>query len=310
MTGKAREITLALGGIWYGRYGLVPGFGHSRRDRSVCIKAHPTDPTDLIVHSFAGDDWRDFKETLRSQGLLPARAHRKADGRDHACFDVRSNKARLKDAEDALRTAKKVRRILAESTPIDGTAADLYLQNRGLKPPFPGDLRYHSNLWTVGRYGKPICSAAMVALVRRAPGGKICAVHRTFLTATGSKNPNVEKVKRMLGPCKGGAVWPDVVDEALAISEGIETALSFTKMMHTPCASALSAGFIKAVRVPPRVRDLTIGADNDLNGVGLREGLKAANRLHRPWRHTQVVMPPTAGQDFNDVLIEGERNHG
>jgi hypothetical protein len=47
-----------LGGEWHGRYGLVPGLGHSRRDGSVKIMAHATDPGDLIVHSFADEDWR------------------------------------------------------------------------------------------------------------------------------------------------------------------------------------------------------------------------------------------------------------
>jgi hypothetical protein len=64
-------ITRALGGDWYGTYGCAPGPGHSRKDRSLKISAHPTDPNDVILHSFAGDDYKSIKDDLRRQGLLP-----------------------------------------------------------------------------------------------------------------------------------------------------------------------------------------------------------------------------------------------
>jgi hypothetical protein len=64
-------ITRALGGDWYGSYGCAPGPGHSRKDRSLKISAHPTNPCDVTLHSFAGDDWRPIKDDLRRQGLLP-----------------------------------------------------------------------------------------------------------------------------------------------------------------------------------------------------------------------------------------------
>src|SRR5262249_21738680 len=64
-------ITRALGGDWYGSYGLAPGPGHSRQDRSPMITAHPTDSSDVSLHSFAGDDWKPIKDDLRRQGLVP-----------------------------------------------------------------------------------------------------------------------------------------------------------------------------------------------------------------------------------------------
>jgi putative DNA primase/helicase len=304
---KAREITLALGGDWYGTYGLVPGPGHSPKDRSVRIAASQSDPDEVHVHCFApGDSWRDFKETLRSQGLIPALADRKVDCRDHAGIELRNTKARLRDAEDALRTANKVRRIVAESISINGTAADLYLHNRGLEPPFPRDLRYHPNLWTMGRDGKPICSAAMVALVRQAPGGEICAVHRTFLTAIGSKNPNVEKVKRMRGPYKGGALWPDQFADNLAIAEGIESALSYQQTFGLPTAAALSATNLAHLTVPNSVTRLLIAADRDAHGRGLEAAKDAARRLWRPGLHVRVQLP-VGHKDFNDAMRAGSR---
>jgi hypothetical protein len=94
---KAREITLALGGDWHGKYGLVPGPGHSPRDRSLRIAASQSDPDDVHVHCFApGDSWRYVKEKLRSQGLIPALARRKVGGSDHAVIELRNTKARLR----------------------------------------------------------------------------------------------------------------------------------------------------------------------------------------------------------------------
>ena len=54
----AREIVKALGGDWFGDYGLVPGPGHSTRDRSVRIKDDARKADGIAVHSFAGDGWR------------------------------------------------------------------------------------------------------------------------------------------------------------------------------------------------------------------------------------------------------------
>jgi AAA domain len=64
-------ITRALGGDWYGTYGCAPGPGHSRKDRSLKVSPHPSDPSDVILHSFTGDDWKPIKDNLRQQGLLP-----------------------------------------------------------------------------------------------------------------------------------------------------------------------------------------------------------------------------------------------
>ena len=66
---NARKITKALGGDWFGGYGLVPGIGHSARDRS--IKVMDAADGEIIVHSFTGDDWRDIKAEWVRQGLLP-----------------------------------------------------------------------------------------------------------------------------------------------------------------------------------------------------------------------------------------------
>ena len=56
----AQEVTRKLGGDWCGSDGLAPGPGHSK-DRSLKIAAHNSDPDDVVLHSFAGDDWQPLR---------------------------------------------------------------------------------------------------------------------------------------------------------------------------------------------------------------------------------------------------------
>lgn len=68
----ARSITKALGGDWQGTFGLVPGPGHSASDRSVSVRDDEAG-RDVVVHSFAGDEWKAIKDQWRQAGLLPDR---------------------------------------------------------------------------------------------------------------------------------------------------------------------------------------------------------------------------------------------
>src|SRR4051794_10583665 len=68
---RAHDITHHLGGDWHGTYGSVPGPGHGRTNRNMTVHPHRSDPDDVFVHSFAGDDPLAIKDEWRSQGLLP-----------------------------------------------------------------------------------------------------------------------------------------------------------------------------------------------------------------------------------------------
>jgi putative DNA primase/helicase len=67
---SAREIALALGGdvVSFNRV-AAPGPGHSSKDRSLSVLITGSD---VIVHSFAGDDWRVCKDYVRSRLGEPA----------------------------------------------------------------------------------------------------------------------------------------------------------------------------------------------------------------------------------------------
>ena len=296
----AREATRQLGGDWHGSYGMAPAPGHSPKDRWLKIAGHRSEPGEVVPTPFAPrDDWRAIKDELRERGLLPEWQDR-GGVRPLAQKEASISKSSRADDRREQKHIEIVQRIAAETVPVVGTAADLYLQNRGLTPPFPKDIRFYPSLWTMCHDGKSIRSAAMLTLLRRAPGDPVTAMRRTFLTADGIKNQGVAAIKKMLGPVQGGAAWPDQFGDVLALAEGIETALSSQKLRHIPCAAALAAGFLRQL-VPTGVREIVIAADRDTGGVGQLAAVNAVRMLWRPDRVVRVWLPIT-GKDFNDQL--------
>lgn len=67
----AESITRAKRGDWYGNRGRIPGPGHGPNDRSLSIRDKGAD--DVLLHSFAGDDWQTVKDAWRADGTLPPR---------------------------------------------------------------------------------------------------------------------------------------------------------------------------------------------------------------------------------------------
>ena len=72
MTG-AQEIIRRLGGHWRGRYGMARCPCH--RDRTPSLKVTDGLDGEPIFHCFGGCGWRDVKDTLRRDGLLPEYGH-------------------------------------------------------------------------------------------------------------------------------------------------------------------------------------------------------------------------------------------
>ena len=207
--------------------------------------------------------------------------------------------AKARKEED---TAREIAFILSRCQPLAGTLAEQYLRRRGLEPPVCADLLFHPDLahWPTST-GYP----AMVAIVRDAAGNST-GIHRTFLAPDGSGKAPVEKPKMMLGTVAGGAVrlMPLGDSTALGLGEGIET----VQAVHPACPglplwSALSAGNLEHVVVPEQVTTVIIFVDNDLSGTGLKAALRAAAIHYAAGRRVWIVMPPTPGDDFDDLLM-------
>jgi putative DNA primase/helicase len=179
-----------------------------------------------------------------------------------------------------------------------GDPVDLWMHHRGLAlPTYPDCLRTCSS----ARYsGPPVAwHPAMLAKVTD-PAGKPVMIHRTYLTAAGTKAP-VDKV-RMFCAGKippGSAVrltapWPTI-----GIAEGIETALAAAKLFDVPTWAALNADLLSKFEPPPGTDRLVIFGDNDANGTGQRAAYTLASRM-APRMRVEVKIPETPDTDWND----------
>jgi hypothetical protein len=128
--------------------------------------------------------------------------------------------------------------------------------------------------------------------------GRIVAVHRTFLHPDGAGKAHLDPDKMTLGPVKGGAVHLVAAGPILAVSEGIESGLSYMQATGTPTWAALSASGIQNLILPDIVREVVIAVDPD--PVGIMAAHAAARRWISEGRRVSIARPPL-GCDFNDL---------
>lgn len=283
----ARDVTLALGGRWYGRYGAAPC--------PVCQPDRRKGQNGLTLADGQGGLLAHCKRSGCAFLDILAAAGLRAG--DYAPPDAATVAKR--DAErraDAQRKAKQARRLWQEAKPIAGTVAETYLRGRAITCPLPPTLRFHADCWhgpTAKRY------PALVAAVR---GADLPAVHRTWLRPDGTGKAGIEPAKAMLGATSGGAVWLSDGPSRLVAAEGIESTLSLLcGLLDAPATAwaALSTSGLRGLRLPARPGRLTIATDGDKPGRDAAHAL--AVRAHGlGW---QVgILDPGDGADFNDIL--------
>ena len=115
-------------------------------------------------------------------------------------------------------------------------------------------------------------------------------VHRTWLTPDGLGKASVDKPRMTLGPCAGCAIRLFEAADTLAISEGIENALSYHALTGIPVWAAGSTSGLKMIELPAEVRTVVIIADAD--PAGEKAARVAAMRLTRESRKVRIARPP------------------
>ena len=153
----------------------------------------------------------------------------------------------------------------------------------------------------------------MIARVVSPCGSRAVQLHRTYLTQGGEKAP-VEQARLLMpkivdGEMDGGAVRLAGYGDALGIAEGIETAVAATALTGIPCWAALTANGLTKWQPPVGVV-VTIFADNDSHKrfTGLKAAADLAHRLTgERVKVADVLIPPTKGDDWNDVLLRDRR---
>lgn len=251
---------------------------HGDRNASLSIKEGESGKT--LFKCFAGCDYRAILDALggrpRGQMLSP--------GAPRALDDARRTECAM--------------RIWREARSAVSTLVETYLRSRGITIPVPPSLRFHPSL----KHPCGLYLPCMLAGVQTLEG-RIVAVHRTFLESDGTGKANVERQKMMLGPCAGGAVRFAKPASAIAIAEGIETALSVAQACPDLAVWAtLSTSGMVALQLPDAVREVIICADADPPGE--KAATDTAMRLKREGRNVRIAYPPL-NRDFNDALREG-----
>ncbi|MCA1444709.1 toprim domain-containing protein [Ensifer sp. IC4062] len=176
--------------------------------------------------------------------------------------------ARRAETDERKRKQRVVEWLWQQACPVQGTLGETYFRrHRGITCPLPPSMRF------VGASARYPASVLMPFLDA---AGRLKGLHLTRLNPDGSKLD-----KRMLGTDTTGC--PLVVAEPqgsshLAISEGIEDALSLFQAVGVAAWASGSAGRMPALadRIPPWARQVTIVEDDD------RPGQNAARELH--WR--------------------------
>jgi putative DNA primase/helicase len=183
------------------------------------------------------------------------------------------------------------------------SAAGLYLGKRVGLTEFPSALRATGRLYChEGPDAPPTYHPAMLARISD-PDGKPANVHRTYLTYEGGK-AEMEKPKRVMSGSipDGSAIRLAKHGDTLGIAEGIETALSCTRLFGEPCWAVVSADMMVKWSPPAGVSKVFIYADCDENYVGQMRAFELAHKLNAKGFSTIVKTPKVLGQDWNDVL--------
>jgi putative DNA primase/helicase len=252
----------------------------------------------LLVHCYGGCDFPRVYAELVQYGLL--------DGDD---VDLGSPPSELitpfrNDADQRRRKIQQAREIYDSG--VWDERIDVYLRSREIRLTSPV-LRFQEQ--APHRLGARLpAMLAPVVDVDAAPIG----VHMTFLKKDGAGKADLPKEyqRECRGVIHGGAIrlMPFDPGVELILCEGVETSLAAAEIFGLPCWSAVYAGGLRSLVLPPDVRRVILAADNDLSGAGQRNALAAYDRWIREGRSVRIVAPPVVGDDFNDVLIKRRTN--
>ena len=247
----------------------------------------------LLVHCYGGCDFPDIFAELVQYGLL--------DG-DDANLDAPPGGRTIPDRDDDRRHNKIQQARAIYDSGVQDERIQIYLRSRGINLVSPV-LRFSEH--APHRLGARF--PAMLAPIVDVSGEQI-GTHLTFLQRNGGGKADLPKEyqRECRGALAGGAIRLIPFDPAveLILCEGVETGLAAAELFILPCWSAVYAGGLRSLALPPDVRRIIIAADNDASGAGQRNAIAAYDRWRAEGREVRIKAPPDVGDDFNDVLIK------
>jgi len=214
----------------------------------------------------------------------------------------------IKDWENERRRLKAI----WDATEPDSGRIKKYLDSRGLTVEVPPTLRLHPSL---GSYNEGLEGyfQAMVARIQR--DGETIGLHFTYLdVGDHGKAPisRPKKIRKCVDNISGGAIqlFEPQPGEALALSEGIETALSVMEMTGYAVWCCMNAAMLEKIIIPDSVSDVVICGDLDKENRGQQATERLAERLYREGKTVNIALPPgpiptgLKGIDWLDVLVK------
>lgn len=280
---EARALVERLGGRWTGAGGLCRCPAHDDRTPSLSVRpGHAR----LLLHCFAGCTAPDILRALKSRGLLEPSAGQPGPSN---CMPENTS------------LSAAALRIWGDSRSIEGTAAEDYLADRGLRTDSP-ELRYHPR---TPHGPSPLTQyrPALIAAVRDDTG--LVAIHRTFIDARTRRVAALPDPKCGLGRFGRGAVRLGGTAPTLGLAEGIETALSAIALFGVPCWAALGIERFRLVALPAETTELLLFLDRDSGG---RRAERLARDTFSQSIRIEAQYPPRPGDDWNDVLRSSLRD--
>jgi Toprim domain len=307
-----RSIAIALDGVVSGRQVLAPGPGHSPQDRSLAIRPSREAPDGMLIHSHAGDDWRQCREYVRSRLGLPAWQPGDGNERQRTIQPSHIDKWDLgvidADAEDRYRSEDDLLRIervqkIWNEADVRDRAGDEYLRTRALElaDDMAGKvIRFHRGVpWRNENTGQTEYIACLIAAFRSIDDGEVTAVHRIRVDRP-ALWPKTER--RMMGIVRRAAVQLGAsADGKLAIGEGVETCLAAMQFGIGPAWALGSVGAISFFPVLEGVSQLTILAEA---GDASRRAVQICGRRWRRASRRVLVSRSQVGSDHNDALMQ------
>jgi len=265
----------------------------------------------LVVHSFAGDDWRECKDYVTTTLALPKWQPTSNPGERQAAREQRRQREAQEEFEDELARTRIARVLWNRGVDPRGTDAEQYLRARklALTDAAAAVLRFHPKCaWQVdeecleyppGRW--PTLLAAFQAI----DGDDVVAVHRIRVD-----QPQFwpKTRRKMLGPVRNAAVKLASVTDILAVAEGVETAIAANMMGHGPAWALGSAAAIGNLPVLPGIKRLILLAEHN------ETSRTATDRCGKRWlsagRKVTRIWPNQGHVDLNDELISQGASNG
>ncbi|RAK66374.1 toprim domain-containing protein [Phenylobacterium kunshanense] len=296
-------IVRALGGdLWAGgRRANVPGPGHGPDDRSVSLLLSRDR---VVVHCFAGDDWRTVLAEIEDLGLVDG------EGRLVGAGGALVVPPPAPGRRERLAAAQQ---LWSEGRPLGRSLSARHLDLRGVAAPTEG-LRHHPEVPAAVYAGAGPRRPALLAAIRDAASGDLVGVEVTYLAPNGTR-ALLRLPRKTVGLCPpGAAVRFAPAGPRLLVGEGVFTSLSAAGRFGLPAWALLSTRNLRRWRPPAGVRFVLIAADRGADGEASARALAAS--LRASGVAVALRWPPPPFGDWNEALgmgpgeVEGKEGRG